>query len=133
MVRSVSIVTTLLVAVGIAAAHDEDNYLQQSRGANHPSNIDEWRQAEKRGGPKPHPAAPAGTPNPSGGLPQFGGSGTTSFGGPDLGMSFAEFKAKMEKQRAAIDRAARAVLDARFQLDCRHDKSLSMSRGKPQP
>ena len=110
-----------------------DGFLQQSRGSGHPSDIDEWRKGEDRGGLKPYPAAPPGVPNPPGGLFQFGGSATSSFAGPDLGMPFAEWRAKMEKQRPGVDRAARAVLDSRYRLDCITDKQATMSRGKPLP
>jgi hypothetical protein len=48
--------------------------LKQSRGVNHPRDMDEWRKQENRGGLKPYPSAPAGMPNPAGGIPQFGGS-----------------------------------------------------------
>ena len=114
-------------------AHDGDEFLKQSRGVNDPKNLDEWRKKDARGGLKPYPPAPAGTPNPAGGLQQFGGSGTTSFSGPDLPIPFAEFRAKMEKQRASVDKAARAALEARFDLTCRSDKNLTMSRSKLQP
>jgi cytochrome c peroxidase len=48
-------------------------------------------------------------------------------------MPFADFKAKMEKQRPKVDQAARAGLEARFDLTCRADPKLTMSRAKPQP
>jgi cytochrome c peroxidase len=112
---------------------DEDTFLKQSRGANHPRDLDEWRKGEQRGGLKPYPSASAGTPNPAGGLPQFGGSGATSFAGPDLPEPFAAFRARMQKQRPAIDRAARALLESRFDLTCRTDPKITMSRYKPQP
>ena len=119
---------------GLAQARDNDDaFLKQSKGKNHPNNIDEWRKGEKRNGLKPYPNAPAGAPNPAGGLSQFGGSGWTSFSGPDLGMPFAEFRAKMEKQRPAVDKAARALLESRFDLACKSDSKITMSRSKPQP
>ena len=90
-----------------------------------------WRQDEQRDGLKPYPPAPPGAPNPAGGLPQFGGGGRTSFASPDLGIPFSEWHAKMKAQRPEVDRAARAVLDARFRLDCATDSSATMSRGKP--
>jgi hypothetical protein len=80
-IRSASVVLWLafigfgLQAHGNPARIDEDTFLKQSRGVNHPRDIDEWRKKENRNGLKPYPAAPAGTPNPDGGLPQFGGSG----------------------------------------------------------
>jgi cytochrome c peroxidase len=117
----------------IAGAEEPDTFLRQSRGANHPQNIDEWRKGEKRGALKPYPNAPAGAPNPAEPLSSFGGSGGSSFSGPDLGLSFADFKAKMQKQRALVDKAARDRLEKRFKLDCAVDKTLTMSRGKPLP
>jgi hypothetical protein len=86
-------VTASFNSVGAA----EDTYLKQSRGKNHPADIDAWRKGEERGGLKAYPPAPPGTPNPPGGLFQFGGSGATSFSGPDLGMPFAEWKRKTEE------------------------------------
>ncbi|MDB4965930.1 MAG: snr1 [Myxococcales bacterium] len=129
----------VLVMAAAVPAHanpakaDEDTFLRQSRGVNQPRDMDEWRKGEKRGGLKPYPAAPAGTPNPAGGLPQFGGSGSTSFSGPDLGEPFASFRARMQKQRAAVDRAARGVLESRFDLTCKSDPKITMSKSKPQP
>ena len=114
-------------------ARADDQFLKQSRGVGQPADMDEWRAHEERSGLKPYPAAPPGTPNPKGGLPQFGGSSKSSFGSTDLNEPFAQFRARMEKQRPAVDRAARAVLESRFDLRCRADKSLTMSRGKPQP
>jgi hypothetical protein len=129
-----------VVSIGFAMqahgnpARDDDTFLKQSRGVNHPRDVDEWRKKENRGGLKPYPGAPAGTPNPSGGLPQFGGSGSTSFSGPDLGgESFTSFRARMLKQKPAIDRAARSVLESRFDLACKSDAKTTMSRGKAQP
>jgi hypothetical protein len=116
------------------ARADEDLFLKQSHGVNDPHDLDEWRKKENRGGLKPYPGAPAGAPNPSGGLPQFGGSGSTSFSGPDLGGEpFASFRARMLKQKPAVDRAARSVLESRFDLTCKSDAKLTMSRLKPQP
>jgi cytochrome c peroxidase len=126
-----------VLALGLGAssarAQEFDTFLKQSRGANHPRDIDEWRKGEKRGGLKPYPNAPAGTPNPEGGLPQFGGSGSTSFGGPDLGMPFSVFRDKMKQQRLAVDKAANALLDSRFDLTCRSQPGVTMSRSKSQP
>jgi len=121
----------LLLASGADA--DDDTFLKQSRGANHPADIDEWRKGEKPAGLQPYPPAPAGTPNPPGGLSRFGGSGQSSFSGPDLGMPFAEFRARMTRQRPSVDRAARAALEARFDLACRALPGIKMSRGKAQP
>ena len=111
----------------------KDSYLQQSPGVNTPKDIDEWRKGENRGGLAPYPNAPPGTPNPPGGLYQFGGSGSTSYGGPELGKPFAEFKELMEKQRPAVDKAARDRLESQFHLDCKVDTKATMSRGKPLP
>lgn len=123
-----------LVMCGLSsAANAQDLLLKQSPGVNNPVDLDEWRKGEDRGPLKPYPPGPPGTPNPPGGLYQFGGSGATSFSGPDLGMPFAQFRALMERQRPAIDRAAKAMLEARFDLICRSAAGVTMSRGKPQP
>jgi hypothetical protein len=111
----------------------KDQYLQQSRGVNSPKDIDEWRKDEKRNGLKPYPAAAPGDPNPTGGLYQFGGGGISSFAGPDLGMPFAVFRARMERQRPMVDRAAHELLESRFDLACVTDRQATMSGGKPQP
>jgi len=125
-------IALLLVTAGsVRGAPDE--YLLQSRGKNHPADIDEWRKGEQRGGLKPYPPAPPGTPNPPDALFHYGGSGATSFGGPDLGMPFAQWMAKMRAQRPAVDQAARAALESRFALDCKTDPSARMSGGKPLP
>src|SRR5579859_594527 len=109
-----------------------EGYLRQSPGANDPKDLDQWRKGEERGGLKPYPPAAPGATNPPGGLWQYGGSGATSFSGPDLGMPFEEWKARMEKQRPEVDRAARKALEARFDLSCKTGEAV-MSRGKPQP
>ena len=119
----------LFVALLAGTALAEPGYLQQSHGAGSPSDIDAWRKKENRNGLKPYPKAPAGTPNPPGGLWQFGGGSESSFCGPDLGMPFAEWRAKQEKQKPAVDKAARAALEARFNLGCTVDKAATMSRG----
>jgi cytochrome c peroxidase len=124
----------VLVMVMVSAPlRAEDTSLRQSPGYGAPRDIDEWREGEERGGLKPYPAAPPGTPNPAGGLSQFGGGSPTSFGRPELGMPFAEWRRKMEAQRPAVDRAAQEALAARFRLDCRTDPKATMSRGKPLP
>src|SRR6185369_10033796 len=113
---------------------EEDLFLKQSRSVNNQRDIDEWRKKENRNGLKPYPPAPAGAPNPAGGLPQFGGSGSTSFAGPDLGGEpFASFRARMLKQKPAVDRAAHNLLESRFDLSCKSDGKNTMSRGKAQP
>jgi cytochrome c peroxidase len=114
-----------------AAEPAAEGFLKQSPGYNHPTDIDEWRKQQSLDGLKPYPPAPPGAPNPAGGLFQFGGHGFSSFAPPDLGMPFVEWKAKMEKQRPEVDRAARATLEARFRLDCATDPSATMSGGKP--
>jgi len=119
----------VLVMVMVSAPpRAEDTSLRQSPGYGAPRDIDEWRAGEERGGLKPYPAAPPGTPNPAGGLSQFGGGSPTSFGRPELGMPFAEWRRKMEAQRPAVDRAAQEALAARFRLDCRTDPKATMSR-----
>jgi cytochrome c peroxidase len=132
-IRRSVLVFAVLATSSLGRAADEDTFLKQSRGVNHPKDIDEWRREEKRSGLRPYPNAPAGTPNPAGGLPQFGGSGSTSFGGPDLSGSFSEFRARMSRQRPQVDKAARAVLEARFDLSCRTRPGVTMSRSKLQP
>ena len=123
----------IVAAVARAGDSDGDGFLLQSPGVGHPADIDAWRQQEQRDGLKPYPAAPPGVPNPPGGLFQFGGSGRSSFGSPDLGSTFADWQASMRRQQQMIDAAAQAVLAARFRLDCATDPSATMSRGKPLP
>jgi cytochrome c peroxidase len=125
----------ILVApiVAIANATSDDAFLKQSRGVGGPSDIDEWRKGGERAGLKPYPIAPPGATNPAGGLAQFGGGGATSFSGPDLGMPFATWKARMEAQRPAVDKAASDLFAARYETACRTNPQILMSRGKPQP
>src|SRR5258705_3676394 len=104
-----------LFPVAVAGAHENEDFLKQSRGANNPKSIDEWRKGEKRGGLKAYPPAPPGTPNPAGGLWQFGGGSASSYGGPDLGMPFSEGKAKMEKHPAPGAKAAAARVQSRLE------------------
>ena len=122
-----------VIVISHAALAASDGPLHQSPGYGNPSDIDVWRQQEERGGLPAYPSAPPGAPNPPGGLFQFGGGGRSSFASPDLGMPFADWKANMTQQRPQVDRAARAVLEARFRLDCTTDASATMSRGKPLP
>lgn len=129
----IALVGLALPADANPGRYEDELFLRQSRGVNHPHDIDEWRKHEHRDGLKPYPPAPAGAPNPSDPLYRYGGSGSTSFSGPDLGEPFATFRARMLKQRPAVDRAARAVLESRFDLTCRSDPKLTMSRSKPQP
>src|SRR6185369_16629868 len=89
------IVAVVLTGVGWAADSDGNGFLLQSPGYGHPADIDAWRQQEQRDGLKPYPPAPPGVPNPPGGLFQFGGSGRSSFGSPDLGSTFADWQASM--------------------------------------
>ena len=110
-----------------------DQPLLQSPGVNNPADLDEFRKGEQRSGLKPYPPAPPGTPNPPGGMSQFGGSASTSFGSVDLPIPFAEWRAKMEKQRPSIDKAAREILESRYRLDCVTDPNAKMSAGKPVP
>jgi len=128
------VVATAVLWVAVARAGDAGTRaLQQSPGSGNPADIDEWRKGEQRGDLSPYPAAPPGKPNPGGGLSQFGGSGATSFGGPDLGVPFSEWKTKMQQQRPTVDAAARRVLESRFRLDCRTDPTVKMSGGRPLP
>ncbi|HXA50699.1 MAG TPA: hypothetical protein VNV86_10365 [Candidatus Acidoferrum sp.] len=110
-----------------------DNFLRQSPGMNSPKDIDEWRREEIRSGLKAYPAAPPGTLNPAGGLYNYGGSGSTSFGSPDLSLPFEQFRAAMEKQRPEVDRNAQQLLNSRYRLTCTTDSTAKMSRGKPLP
>jgi cytochrome c peroxidase len=48
-------------------------------------------------------------------------------------MPFAEWAMKLKRERAAVDEAARADLESRFELRCRTDPAIAMSKGKPQP
>ncbi len=120
-------------AVVRADPASEDLYLKQSRGFDDPRDLDEWRKGEERGGLRAYPRVVPGTPNPPGGVSQFGGSAPSSFGSVDLGEPFAAFRARMEAQRAVVDRAARAVLELRYDLTCKTDPRVVMSRRKPQP
>src|SRR5215472_16501770 len=116
-----AVVGVFLFVPGLAQdqRQNKDGYLQQSPGANTPKDIDEWPKGENRGGLAPYPAASPGTPNPPGGLYHFGGGSKSSFGGPDLGMPFAAFKELMEKQRPAVDNAARDRMEAQFNMNCK--------------
>lgn len=115
------------------ARAETDTFLRQSRGFKHPDDLDRWRAGEERGGLKPYPPAAPGTPNPPGGLWQFGGSGGSSYGSVELSEPFAEFMARMKRQRGKVDAAARKALEARFDLTCRSREGVTMSRSKPQP
>ncbi|MFI5288488.1 MAG: cytochrome C, partial [Polyangia bacterium] len=121
------------VPVRPAQADDTDLFLKQSPGAKNQKDLDEWRKHEDRHGLKPYPACPPGRANPADPLYRYGGSGPTSFAGPDLGMPFSVWMAKMRAQRPAVDRAARALLESRYDLTCRHESHVTMSGGKPQP
>jgi hypothetical protein len=126
------LLAVVLFATGAAAADAAAGEpLRQSPGYGSPPDLDVWRQQEQRDGLRPYPPVSPGMPNPAGGLFQFGGGGRKSFSGPDLGMPFAEWMAQMTQQRTAVDRGARAALEARFRLDCLTDPSATMSRGKP--
>ena len=57
MKRTLAFTIVLFVTAG---ARGDDTFLKQSRGVNHPTNIDEWRKKETRSGLKPYPNAPAG-------------------------------------------------------------------------
>jgi len=122
----------LIALIAIAGIVNADqHYLRQSRGAGDPADLDVWRKGEVRGGLKPYPDHPPGMKNPSGGLRQFGGGGRSSFGSTELGMPFADWQAKMTKQRVEVDRAAQAGLKSRFALDCKLSAKVTMPRGKP--
>ncbi|MFT3837919.1 MAG: cytochrome B6 [Myxococcaceae bacterium] len=111
----------------------DDGYLKQSRGQASPADIDKWRAEEKPGaGLLPYPEAPPGTPNPALPLYRYGGRNLTSFGMPHL-TNFSAWLAKMQKQKPAVDAAARKVLESRFDLTCKSQAGVTMSRSKPQP
>jgi cytochrome c peroxidase len=122
----------VLVLVGHGAVAG-DGFLQQSPGVDEPADLDVWRDGDRRGGLEPYPPHPPGTPNPEKPLYEFGGRQGTSFGSPDLGMPFADWKKRMTAQRPAIDAAARKTLTARLDLTCRTRPGVTMSRLKPQP
>lgn len=114
-----------------AAAQEQGGYLQQEPGKNSPEDLSEWRRGEDRSGLQPYPDAPPATPNPPGGVSQFGGRSTDSFSTPRLAIPFAEWAAKLKAMRPEADRAARQVLEQRYNLDCVSDPAATMSRGKP--
>jgi cytochrome c peroxidase len=122
----------LAVAGAVTGAADEGGYLQQSPGVNNPKDLDQWRAGDRLAPLKPYPPAPPGTPNPSEPLYRFGGRWGSSYASPELGMPFADWMAAMRKQRPAVDRAARAALEWRFDLSCRQREGVVMSGGKPQ-
>jgi hypothetical protein len=123
------IVLAGLVAVGGVRA--DQSYLRQSRGAGDPADLDVWRKGELRGGLKPYPAAPPGAKNPADGLRKYGGGGASSYGSPELGMTFAEWRTRMEKQKPDVDRQAQNELKSRFNMTCKPSDAMKMSRGKP--
>jgi cytochrome c peroxidase len=125
----------LAIAIGGVARADPagELFLKQSKGKNAPVDLDEWRKHEERAGLRPYPAVPVGTPNPPGGVCQYGGSAASSFCSVDLNEPFASFRARMTRQRPTIDRAAHDLLASRYELACKTDPSVTMSRGKPQP
>ena len=113
---------------------DPPGYLQQSPGAGDPADLDRWRSGDRlEGGLTPYPPAPPGTPNPAQPLFTFGGRGGTTFGSVNLGMPFAEWKQRMQAQRAAVDATAREALARRFDFTCKTRDGVVMSRGKAQP
>jgi cytochrome c peroxidase len=128
-----SLVITVGVAAAIGYAADRSGFLQQSPGAADPPDLDAWRAGENLGDLAPYPPHPPGTPNPAEPLFRFGGRQGATFGSPNLGMPFAEWRRRMEAQRASVDAAARAWLAERFDLECRARAGVTMSRAKPQP
>lgn len=127
------LVLAVLLSV-TAAARAQSGYLQQSPGANAPADLDAFRKAETLpGGLKPYPKCVPGQPNPPEPLWRFGGSSPSSFTSESLGMPFAEWMAKMKAQRPSVDEAAKQRLGSHYDLSCRSEKGLTMSRGKPQP
>ena len=120
----------VLLVLALAQA-PPDTYLRQSPGAGNPKDADEWRAGEKIRDLKSYPRVSPGDPNPDGGMKQFGGSGATSFGRPDLGMPFRQWRDRMSAQRPAVDAAAQRTLRSRYDLNCAADPGATMSRGKP--
>lgn len=121
----------MFAGVSFAQAPPADTYLRQSPGANSPKNIDAWRAGQKLSNLKPYPRVVPGDKNPEGGTMQFGGTGATSFGSPDLGVPFQVWRERMTAQRPAVDAAAQRILQSRYNLKCEPDPSATMSRGKP--
>lgn len=128
---SVAVVALLAVVLAMPAQTPADTHLGQSRGANSPKDIDAWRAAQRPDAGKPYPAVKPGDVNPEGGMQQFGGSGGTSFGSPNLGVPFREWQSRMAAQKPVVDAAAQKLLRARFNLNCVADPEAKMSRGKP--
>ena len=132
-VGCVALIAAWFFGKSSASESPADTFLRQSPGYAHPEDIDKWRAGENRGGLKPYPDGPPGAPNPPGGLWQFGGSGKSSYGSVDLPMPFARWMAAMKSQRPRVDAAARKGLESRFDLTCRSEPGVAMSRKKPQP
>jgi cytochrome c peroxidase len=129
----ICVVFLIAHAPGGRAADQDDNFLKQSPGANNPKDINEWRKGERLDGLKPYPVVTPGTPNPPGGMMQFGGSVDSSFSGPDLNVPFAIFRDLMTTQKPMVDQAAREVLESRYRLNCVNLPGVTMSRNKPIP
>jgi len=123
----------LALAVPNSVRAEEQGYLQQTPGVGDPEDLDRWRADEDVAPLESYPPAPPGTPNPAKPLYRFGGHQGTSYGLVDLGMPFSTWVSKMKAQRKAVDRTARESLEARFDLGCRAQVGVTMSRGKPQP
>ena len=132
-VGCVALIAAWFFSRSSAGSTPRDTFLRQSPGHAHPEDIDRWRAGEDRGGLKPYPDAPPGSPNPAGGLWQFGGSGKSSYGSAELPVPFAKWMAAMKAQRPRVDAAARKSLESRFDLACRSKPRVTMSRTKPQP
>ena len=92
--------------------------LRQSPGVNQPANLDEWRKAENRGGLPHYEDHPPGVLNPPGGVWRYGGSGRNSYGLPTIPVPFADWAAQLRRDRPAVDQAARAELESRYELNC---------------
>ncbi|MCW5803008.1 MAG: cytochrome C [Deltaproteobacteria bacterium] len=111
-----------------------DPFLLQSRGWAHPPDLDAWKAADRLApGLKPYPDAVPGTPNPAGGLAQYGGRKGSSMGTMALPLPFAQWMAAMKAQRPSVDAQAKRNLEARFDLSCKTRPGITMSRSKPQP
>jgi cytochrome c peroxidase len=125
----------LATTAGVISAktQSDDGFLMQSRGYNHPDDLDRWKTGDQLGGLKPYPSDAPGTPNPAGGLAQFGGRGKTSYGSMALPLPFGQWIAQQKSQRPRIDEQARKSLEERFDLTCRTKAGVAMSRSKLQP
>ncbi len=114
------------MAFSTVAIADNRQFLLQTPGANHPADIDDWRKQDTLGDLKPYPAA-----QPAGQSLALWWPRRLVVLRASLGMPFVEFRQKMARQRRSVDNAAREALNGRFDLTCRHQAGVTMSRTKP--